>query len=313
MSINPPSTNTHTHTHTFTHTAGPYLIACNNDRIFWTVNPDNNYAVEATQDIKQASAFFIFPNEDGSHPYEFIIGYYGDSRKVLKRMASTLTSTPWPEIDPIPRYLHAPVGILGNNFGPLHLKNHMLQSQSRLALHNRLLKHNNPVDITPWVDGRDAFFINCARRMAKRDGYICVKLVTTRRGGRPELRTGCVPTKRSHNERDTWMLFRLLPVSLRDKPAVPAGDRNEPDVQSDVDVELERYGALDHTPKPREKSSGATVHFESGSDTTKFLPSTGGKPLDKTVQSIPLPRASVDLPELASHESTDPTKVNHVQ
>ena len=73
------------------------------------------------------------------------------------------------------------------------------------------------------------------------------------------------------------MLFRLLPVSLRDKPAVPAGDHNEPDVQSDVEVELKRYGALDHTPKPREKSSGATVHFESGSDITKLLHAKHGR------------------------------------
>ena len=258
--------------------------------------------MEATRDIKQASAFYVFPNEDGGHSYEFIIGYYGDSRKVLKRKASTLTSTPWPKMDPIPRYLHAPVGVLGNNFGPLHLKNHVLESQSRLTLHNRLLKHYTPVDIAPWVDGRDVFFINCARRRAKRDGYICVKLVTSRGGGRPELTTACVPAKRFHNERDTWMLFRLLPVSLRDKPAVPAGDHNEPDVQSDVDVELERYGALDHTPKPQGKSSGAAVHFESGSETTKLLPSTGGKQLDKTAEPIPFPGASVELPELAGHQ-----------
>ena len=98
------------------------------------------------------------------------------------------------------------------------------------------------------------------------------------------------------------MLFRLLPVSLRDKPAVPASDCNEPDVQSDVDVELERYGALDHTPKPQGKSSGAAVHFESGSETTKLLPSTGGKQLDETAQLIPLPGASVEPPELAGHQ-----------
>ena len=178
----------------------------------------------------------------------------------------------------------------------------MLESQSRLTLHNRLLKHYNPVDIAPWMDGRKVFFINCARRRARRDGYICVRLVTSRRRGRPELKTGCVPTKRSHNERDTWMLFRLLPVSLRDKPAVPAGDHNEPDVQSDVDVELKRYGALDHTPKPREKSSGAAVHFESGSDIPKLLPNTGGKQLNKTTEPIPFPGASVELPELAGHQ-----------
>ena len=77
--------------------------------------------MEATRDIKQASAFFVFPNEDGGHPYEFIIGYYGDSRKILKQQMSTLSYTPWPEMDPIPRYLHAPVGVLGNNFGPLYL------------------------------------------------------------------------------------------------------------------------------------------------------------------------------------------------
>ena len=120
----------------------------------------------------------------------------------VKRQMSTLTSTPWPEMDPIPCYLHTPVRVLGNNFGPLYIKKHVLESQSRLTLHNRLLKHYNPVDIAPWVDGRDVFFINYARQRARQDGYICIKSVTNRRGGRPELRTGCVPTKRIYNERD---------------------------------------------------------------------------------------------------------------
>ena len=259
--------------------------------MFLMVNPDNNYAVEATRDIKQASAFFVFPNEDGGHPYEFNIGYYDDDRKVRKRKASILSAS-CPGVDPIPRYLHTPVNIIGGNFGPLHMKNYMLECQSRLTLHSRLLKHYNPVDITPWVSGRDTFFINCARRRVKRDGYICVKLVTGQRGGRPELRTGCVPTKTRHNERNTWMLFRLLPISLRDKPVVPAGDRNERDVLSNVDVELAQYGALDFTPEPQEKSSGAAVNFKSGSNTAKLLPSPDEKPLEKTAESTPLPGAA---------------------
>ena len=307
MGLTQSSPNTHTYTHT--HIAGPYLIACNDDRIFWTVNPDNNYAVEATRDIRHASAFFVFPNEDGGHPYEFIIGYYGDSRRVLKRTKSVLSSTPHTAMEPIARYLHTPVNLLGQNSGPLHLKNHVLATESRLTLHSRLLKDYNPVDIAPWVDGRDVFFINCARRKAKLDGYICVKLVT--RGGRPELRTSCVTSKRSHNERNIWMLFRLLPISLRDKPTVPTGKRNEPDVRSDVDVQLERYGILEDAPKPRGESSEATVHFEFGSDTSKLLPSSGRKHLDTSAEATPLPGASVELPELATHHDTDTTEVNY--
>ena len=61
--------------------------------------------------------------------------------------------------------------------------------------------------------------------------------------------------------------------------------------------------------KPREESSETAGHFELGSDITKLLSSTGGKHLDETTESIPLPGASesVDLPELAGHQSTDPT------
>ena len=210
---------------------------------------------------------------------------------------------------PIPRYLHVPVGLFGQNAGPLHLKNHALDSQSRLTLQSRLVKKYTPLDIGPWVNGSDVFFINCSRRAARLDGYICVKLVT--RGRTPELITACVSSKNKHNERNTWMLFRLLPLSLRDTPSVPPSKHKEPDAMSDVDVELDKYGVLDEAPEPRTKSSTPTIRIEDTSDTAKLLLSTAGKRLDTSAETYPLPGASVDLPELSDHQNPDLTKVDY--
>ena len=44
------------------------------------------------------------------------------------------------------------------------------------------------------------------------DGYVAVRRVLTQRT--EEYTTACVPSETCHNERDTWMLFRLLPAEF---------------------------------------------------------------------------------------------------
>lgn len=70
----------------------------------------------------------------------------------------------------------------------------------------------------------------------KRDGYICMKA----EGRRQNLHytTACVARKSDHNDRNTWLLFRLIPLSYRtssDKARDSSADSNE------EDGELEKY------------------------------------------------------------------------
>ena len=48
------------------------------------------------------------------------------------------------------------------------------------------------------------------------DGYIAIKRTLAGREREAEERytTACVPKQACHNERDTWMLFRLLPAEF---------------------------------------------------------------------------------------------------
>ena len=72
-------------------------------------------------------------------------------------------------------------------------------------------------DLTGWTLSRDVFFINCSRRKFQRDGYLCVKAAQR---GRHRIHsdffhTACVPSLKEHNDVDKFMLFRLLPSSVR--------------------------------------------------------------------------------------------------
>ena len=232
---------------------GPYLVACDDDKIFWSVNKDNNYAVEATRKVENASLFYVIPNDDGAHPYEFIIGYYGDVPSQPGKALSAVSPPGKTEVEPIARYLNAPVNIVGENPGPLHLQYEVQEKRSRLTLLSRLVKGYSPVDTKAWVSGRDLFFINCARRTWKKDGYICVKQITGW-GQQPRLTTACVSSVKSNNERDLWMLFRLLPASYRDNvPTSGEVDGREEEIREE-DEEFEiAFGSETPEEKPRSR------------------------------------------------------------
>ena len=179
--------------------------------LYWSVNDD--YTIHATTDIMNASPFFIIPNDEGSNAYEFHIAYRQPSQG---EQASS-------SMEPILRYLSAPLTICGVNMGPLQLK-HLIMEEGRLVLETRIGKDKGPVNPQNWVNGREAFFVRCARRRFKRDGYICVK-----QQGRGEWITACVPFKFFHDERDTFMLFRLLPTYYREQQSQNASGTHTED------------------------------------------------------------------------------------
>ena len=205
-------------------TAGPFLIASGSERSlrFWSV--DDDYTVRATSNPQNASLFFIISSDSGSHPYEFHIAYMGDNQHRFKKRVSSLTPLNQKSVQAIPRYLNAEVSAFGHNHGPLRLEYHV-SDRSRLLLFGRVENKDGPISAETWTQGRDMFFINCARRRMKWDGYVAVR--RHRRHGEEEWITSCYPRRRDHNERSVFMLFRLLPASYRDNPELFAAERGK--------------------------------------------------------------------------------------
>ena len=214
----------------FCPTAGPFIIACNNDEVYLTVNKEEGYTIEGTINIAKASPFHIVPS-DGSHPSEFMIVYHGEKnsegRRLLRRGSSSLTSLFHQTIRPMPRYLNAEVSTMGRNPGPLQLSMHVDESSARLVLQSRVKsrKHRTVVDNSPWVSGREVYSIRCARRRLKREGYLCMKFKPGREN-RPAYCTSIVPSVNGQKEENTFMLFRLLPVSIRQQLLPTVTDEN---------------------------------------------------------------------------------------
>ena len=197
------------------------MIACGaKSNIFWKVNSDEEtYSIGATKDLNQASLFYILPDDDGKHVYEFRIGWkISNSReRLIKRTKSILHPNTVSDLEPLCRYLDAKVNVTGRNPGPLQLKSGVDISHCRLTLQSRLIGRSKaPIDIKVWASGKEEFFINCVRRRLKVDGYIAVKQTLAGRERQTEERytTACVPKQACHNERDMWMLFRLLPAEF---------------------------------------------------------------------------------------------------
>ena len=261
------------------------------------MNKDDNYAVEATRRIENASEFYVIPSDDGEHPYEFLIGYRGDETKQPERSSITASALANTQMGPIPRYLNSPVNFHGNNTGPLHLHYEVQERKSRLTLQSRLVKEYSPVDTRTWTSGGDLFFINCSRRKFKRDGYICVKSTRQQR-----LITACVSSVTSNDERNTWMLFRLLPASYRDDKR----SRHEAEDEVD-DSEEEEYKIAfgPETPEEVHRSHLAPPKpGKSGASGRRHVDTSGG--------TIPQPGREVDLPELSASPTSDPTRVKPI-
>ena len=173
-----------------------------------------DYSIRGTNKIENASLFFIISSDSGRHPYEFHIAYRGDNRHMLKKRVSSLTPLSQKAVEAIPRYLNASVSVFGTNQGPLYLQYHVSE-RSRLLLFGRVANEKGPVSTTTWTQGQDMFFINCARRRMKKDGYIAMR--RRRRNREVEWVSACYPRRHDHNDRSIFMLFRLLPASYRDK------------------------------------------------------------------------------------------------
>ena len=172
------------------------------------MNKAKGYEVETTYDINKATKFFIVRCDEGDNHFHIVyqtqmsFGRQGERRqKFIKRVGD-------PEYRPaITRFLCASVNWRGRNKRnkPLRmsLDGQSTNSRARLAIHCRKDDSNHPADLTEWVNEKEIFFINCQERSVTTptSSYLCVYA---------SGRTGCKPTVQSHDEKNKFMLFRLL-------------------------------------------------------------------------------------------------------
>lgn len=192
--------------------SGPFLLGCFNEKVFLTVNQENGFALEGTTDIKKASLFTIAANDDTDHPHEFLIAYMEEDHqkaKEMKREDSALNIDTEVYSKYLPRYLSAPLGLFGHNHGPLRFENRVRKRWSRFIFQSRIVG-----SLAPIFDGNltdDRYFIQCARRKGRVNGYLALR----RTGRAPNYRysSACFPRMNSHNDSTVGMLFRPLDPS----------------------------------------------------------------------------------------------------
>ena len=105
-------------------------------------------------------------------------------------------------------YLKANTSITGNNDGPITLEMKIDESCARLVLQSRVIskkRHQMVVDTSSWVAGREVYFIRCARRYFRKEGFLCMKFKPSQ-NGLPPYRLKIVSSTEKHGG-DHFMLF----------------------------------------------------------------------------------------------------------
>ena len=192
--------------------------------MYWKI--DSAHHVTITTDVKEASAFHIVLCNDTDDPFDFSIGWQGETQEDCIRKDETVGKA---ERKNLMRYLEVKTKYFGKNPGPLKMKSQLGNKHSHLVLYNPLRNgyFEVPADITNWINGKGAFFISNAHQKGllcisrKGDGYVC----------------RCVNSRKEHNEENNWMLFRLLSAKnhIRSKSLKPNPMERS---RSTMDIEL---------------------------------------------------------------------------
>ena len=148
---------------------------------------------------------------------------------------------------------------MGRNPGPLKVEQQVSTRTARLVLRSRLTRV--PIETSNWVNGKEIFYINCSHRRLKAKSYLCVKKSWS---GQPSLSrsyslrsallpmlfpfsrqrrqqkyvTACVPSIKSHNSHNTFMLFRLLSANVLKDITTPEQQKSYSDSSSTL---LEKF------------------------------------------------------------------------
>ena len=164
-----------------------------------------------TKNECEATKFSIVPIE-GSHPHEFMI---------MSTSQQMLSSSQ----EKIPYYLEAKCKMNGTQSRDLKMRTSIKVHNARMALQKSVVEedHKVPVDITRWLQGKESYFIRCARRIHSKGGYLCVKkpaplpkwLSRSKSQNIDNYEVKIVPSINMHDDdKNSFMLFRLLPQGL---------------------------------------------------------------------------------------------------
>ena len=193
----------------FYFTVGPFVIKCSSaDRkLYWYVsnNIRQMHQVRCTQNLDEASAFYVIPNTDRKHPNEFRIAFYNGD---IEQLTRDWYATPEAQRDPLPfpLYLSADTRIFGRRDGPLQVLEAAEERNTRFVLHSRLrCCRNRAQRLESWVNQTEPYYIHCSRRFLI-DGNLCV---IQDQNNSTEWISSCVISKTEHEEPNKYMLFSL--------------------------------------------------------------------------------------------------------
>lgn len=156
-----------------------------------------------------------------------MIVYYDENSSTrnrhLRRGSTSLNTHLKLATTPMPRYLKASTDVKGRNNGPITVDMKVDETCARLVLQSRVASKKQVMDTTSWVTGREVYFIRCARRRFKKEGFLCMKFKPSQ-DKVPVYRLKIVPSTEQHNDENRFMIFRLLPTSLRAQIAIEPED-----------------------------------------------------------------------------------------
>ena len=197
-------------TRRFTLTTRRVSVTPETKTLYLHVKPEHKL-LGVTNKECEATKFSIVPIE-GSHPHEFMI--MSTSQQMLSASQ-----------EKIPYYLESKCNINGTQSRDLKMRTSIKVRNARMALQKSVVEedHKVPVDITRWLQGKESYFIRCARRIHSKDGYLCVKKpppvpkwqIWHEQHDTDEYEVKIVPSINMHDDdKNSFMLFRLLPQGL---------------------------------------------------------------------------------------------------
>ena len=197
--------------------------------MYWKVSSDD-YILTITEDINQASVFHIIPDEETEEPFDFSIGWQGQTQQDIQEDKGFVDKGF--RHTNIMRYLEVDTNIFGNNPGPLKMKSTINGSDSTLVLYSPFSRgfSEPPADINPWIQGKKPFFISNAHRK----GFIAISCTVSRKEQSKQYLAKCVSSKKLHDEKNTWMLFRLVSTNP-EQSAVSLSEKAKVELHKELD------------------------------------------------------------------------------
>ena len=173
--------------------------------MYWTVqSTDTDHILTITTDKQQASVLSIIPTDETNENFDFSIGWQGET---FQDIEDTEDSKP----QKMMRYLEVKTYLFFWHFaGPLRMKAELTARDSRLCLYKQRIDDSTdiPTDTNQWLGANDVFISSATRR-----SFIAItRIPAANEGEEDQYKTRCLSSQKYHDEKNTWMLFRLLPI-----------------------------------------------------------------------------------------------------